>query len=124
MVVLVDLPTIDMAPDVRADIAVERAIQLIREGWTQKALARLDDGTETIYTDEQAMSFCLVGAFRRAMIEVGICGQSREACDMTVALGTAVRETHGKGISAIEWNDLTVRTHEEVIALLEGMRNG
>lgn len=101
--------------DKKTAIAVtDRAIELIKSGWCQGAMARTKDGREVNELSDDAKSFCLRGAHR-----VASCCEGVKFCnDFLWALSKAIG-----GVSSIaDFNDAKGRTKAEVLKVLRKAR--
>ena len=87
---------------------IEKALELVRKGWCQRASARDASGNSVSPMDTEACCWCLDGALL-------------VACDGMAEYLTASRTVSealgGKGY--IGWNDTPGRTQDEVVSLLE-----
>lgn len=85
------------------------------EQWTQKAFARTADGAPCDEHATVAVSFCVVGALRRA---IGQQHQYGEQWDKYIAAREFVHAAVMVGQFS-EWNDKPSRTHPEVLAAFD-----
>lgn len=90
---------------------LDEAIALIRRGWTQYAYARNAEGVNVDEDAPSACAWCIRGALWKA-------GARAEVHD---AVDAAVAEVIGKPYPH-EFNDTPGRTQEEVIQLLETVK--
>ena len=91
------------------------ALDLIRKGWCKKSLAKKSNGRATLVESPDAVSFCSIGAIRKAYpINRKYFAMIRRF--HKVMIGSAVI-TSWNAISS--WNDHPKRTHEEVIAAFQ-----
>lgn len=98
----------------KALAVADTAIELIKGGWCQGAMARTKDGREVNEASNDAKSFCLRGAHRRASAMNGmlICN------DFLWALSKAI----GGVRSVADFNDAEGRTKAEVLKVLRKAR--
>jgi hypothetical protein len=94
---------------------VERAIELLKAGWTKGAYARNGFGTDVRVSDPDACSFCTMGAFDRAVYERT--GQ-RTWVDLTDL--SLFYQHHGLG--GIATTNDSVDSVDPIISLLEEYR--
>ena len=106
---------------------LERALALIRLGWTQGLFARDDRGRDVSSCHSRAVCWCLMGAVRRAAFdlwpELGAVTWAGLLDDTTRALVSVVppeQLTAGlsPGDQLIGWNDNRQRTVAEVYGVL------
>lgn len=87
---------------------IEKALELVRRGWCQRASARDAAGNAVSPMDTEACCWCLDGALLVAT------DSALEYLQASVAVSNALG---GKGY--IGWNDTPGRTQNEVVSLLE-----
>ena len=87
---------------------IERALELVRKGWTQRANARDASGNAVSPIGTEACCWCLDGALLVA---------SDSALEYLQASISVSEALGGKGY--IGWNDTPGRTQDEVVSLLE-----
>lgn len=78
---------------------------LLMQGWTQRALARNKNGRDVEGDSDEAVAWCVVGAWDVAEIRTG------------VLLCNEVREEVGGDV--VYWNNHPARTHAEVLDLAD-----
>lgn len=101
--------TEQQAPEVTTEDVCQRAAYLIEEfGHCKHAWARRSDGIGTSFMDNEAASFCLIGALWRASYELKM---------YTYDLGLDFQWLR-------KWNDQARRTKEDVISYLQHMAAG
>lgn len=94
--------------------ALDHAADLILLGWTKELLAGDADGNEVPENSEEAVSFCLIGAYSRAAHDLGI-------GDEDYKLHRPVRQAlHDRGYRGMisDWNNRVAKSAEEVAAVL------
>ena len=123
-------------PDVVDDVPTSRLLrdarQLLADGWTQRALARLENGNEVISDEllERCTSFCLVGAIGAVTICSGLPRLRKHDC--LAALVDAIpeitlsdvhaayaRKSWNQSIALTNWNDADERTQADVLAAVD-----
>lgn len=110
------------------EVSLMRAAQIIRTGWTKDALARDSQGRRVSVVSQEAVSFSLEGAIRRAIGE-----QPQEFHQFLLTLAMQVIETklRANWAAAAEvpenllrhWND-NATSAEQVIEMLEQIALG
>ena len=84
----------------------------LRKGWCRHYYANTADGTPVEYDDNQAVSWCLVGALRL---------ESDDDKTEMYSVSEEIRN-HIDGFSLATWNDARGRTQGEVLELLAKVR--
>lgn len=99
--------------------AFERAFELLRAGWTRGAYARDAKGNSNVHEcSSGAVSFCAIGALRRATLDT-LNGYGDELAWSLQIADRFVKQIEFKlGCSLVEFNDQALEV-EEVITLLE-----
>ena len=87
---------------------LERAAELVEQGWTQGFVARTASGNECDSYHSQACVWCAIGALERSLYETG----GRSFFDAHHKLQIASGD---RGMLS-EWNDAPERTQAEVVA--------
>lgn len=107
---------------------LEEAIQSVKSGWTQGALARDVIEKEVAVTDESACSWCITGAIYRSIKYVPrfwwtaredyneFRKEKRKSASRILDVLTDLAEGAKLGLPA--WNDHVSRTREDVLVLL------
>ncbi len=90
---------------------LRRARQLVADGWSQGAYARLTDGSPCPPDSARAAQFCLMGAIRRGLTEA----------DYSIPVESKVVQLLGFAIAdeAVGWNDDERRTQADVLARMD-----
>ena len=83
----------------------DRAIDLIKRGWTHSALARDLRGTSVDALDMRASNYCAVGALRRALAEAGSEDPEGDARSIGESLA-------GVESDLMAFNDYPIRQHQ------------
>lgn len=107
----------------------DRAVSLLRTGWTQGNSAKDDDGVPKSVDSPNACQWCLTGAIRLAVQELVPQQEGHEAYDCFLKLWAYKNKAHTGTImdwweitdadsTAINFNDKDVMTQEEVVASL------
>ncbi len=123
-----------MRPEVVLAV-LERATQLIEQGWTQGAGARNEWHRPVPESSLSACEYCLRGAISRAALDLGLDPTSdyrlrgsppevawKEVCQADAALvdllEKAVTKPGAPQVRLMAWNDSPFRTKLEVVAVL------
>lgn len=102
---------------------------LIEKGWTQGSFAKTADAFPVNWSSEDAVSFCLMGAFNRASHDLLMGDYGDEYYDARRAAVRVVcaviddghyRDDDGHEIHTIlGFNDVVAKTRDDVVTLLE-----
>lgn len=87
---------------------------MLKQGWTQEALARNEGGWTTSPHHPQARSWCIQGALFKVTGENDI-----ETCENPVCDNVADLLVNYLKAPIEEWNDESGRTQEEAVSALE-----
>lgn len=100
----------------KASEVLKRAREKLDAGWTQGAYARDESGKVVDFVDPLAKSFCLIGAYRSAAVEM--LNASKTGWWQDTEPGRFIVAKIGTE-SGVLWNDRSERTKEEVLELLD-----
>ena len=87
---------------------LERAAELVEQGWTQGVVARTPSGNECDFYSSQACAWCAIGALDRGCHEIGISAFFVSHLKLQIATGE-------RGTIA-DWNDAPGRTQADVVS--------
>jgi hypothetical protein len=106
-----------MAIKAQALPVIDSMISLIKQGWTQQAMAKDSAGTVVSYHGAEATSFCLIGAYAKAVILRNPPRASQFAVRDALS-ATIEKQTHNPELSWDDWNDAPERTQQDVLSML------
>lgn len=90
-----------------------RAIELLKKGWCQRAIAKREDGLPVECELPSAVKWCVIGSVRRATYDL-----KRDFAEK-YSVYEQIRAMHPEIRLLTDWNDDPTRTVDEVIKLLE-----
>jgi hypothetical protein len=96
---------------------LQRARDLVRKGWSQRADARSAEGVEVRPWHETAVAWSLLGALVAALEERADDGRDLPLDDLAAALNELARRIDDDSLT--NWNDEPARTQDDVINMLE-----
>lgn len=100
---------------------IERAAELLRQGWTQGALARDAGGDECWELSSSAVSWCAMGALHRAFAEVVNRAATME--DLNALVVPVVEHVQGRALvgpsKITDFNDYVCESVDEIIEVLQ-----
>lgn len=108
-----------------AEAVLAKMLDILESGWCKGAFARASDGRSVLLTDDQACSWCVLGALARStdalslsVPRANVIGLVRYVISREIAKveGVPMRRWIGKTLS--DWNDRVGQTKSHVLDVL------
>jgi hypothetical protein len=100
-------------------ILIEAKRRLLENGWTKRAFARNSQGVTVGWEDPSAACFCVSGAVRRAVLDIGGPPSMRPE-QFNYCISILDQKTRAKaGINIIDFNDSDKTTLDEVVEVFD-----
>jgi hypothetical protein len=101
--------------------ALDALLELLgdEERWTQRAMARLDDGTTTGFDDPRATCWCMAGGLSKVV------GGSDRGGAVLRAAWRRLQDAVGEQvplITVMQWQDIEPRRHADIVTVIRRAR--